>query len=79
MLSPRCEESESNSSGRLSPWPGMPRICRAWLRAIMIPDAVMKPDTTGWDRKLAMKPKRRIPMTSSINPEIMAMAIAATT
>ena len=45
----------------------------------MIPDAVMKPDTTGWDRKLAMKPKRRIPMTSSINPEIMAMAIAATT
>ena len=44
----------------------------------MIPDAVMKPDTTGWDRKLAMKPKRRIPMISSINPEIMAMAIAAT-
>ena len=40
------------------------------------PEAVMNPETTGCDRKLARKPKRSKPMASSIRPESSAMAMA---
>jgi hypothetical protein len=43
----------------------------------MIPDAVMNPDTTGCDSRLARCPKRSRPMPISIIPDSRAMAIAA--
>ena len=77
LVSARLRESDASSSVMVSPWPWMPRIWRSWLRPIIMPEAVMNPDTTGWDKKLARKPKRNSPITNSISPEISAMATAA--
>ena len=49
----------------------------SWLAAIWMPEAVMKPEMTGWLRKLARKPSRRSPMASSSNPEMAASATVA--
>ena len=63
----------------VSVWPpaGTPSMYLSWLAAISSPDAVMKPEITGWLRKLATKPSRNRPMAISITPEISASSIAA--
>ena len=40
-------------------------------------DAVRKPDTTGWLRKLARKPSRSTPITTSMRPDSAASVSAA--
>ena len=35
----------------------MPKMWVSWLAAIIRPDAVIKPEITGCERKLAIKPK----------------------
>ena len=59
------------------PPPGTPRMCFSWLAAISRPEAVMKPEITGWDRRLARKPRRNRPMTMRMSPERKASAMAA--
>ena len=59
-----------------------PLACRpsryfSWLTAIRMPVAVTKPETTGWLRKLARKPSRKMPMTTRIRPDRTARMIAA--
>ena len=45
--------------------------------AMIIPEAVMKPDTTGCDKKFAMNPNFRNPSAISINPPSKASVVAA--
>ena len=45
---------------------------------MMIPDAVMKPAITGWDRKLARKPSLKTPRSNKNTPERKARVKAAT-
>ena len=52
-------------------------MCFSWLVAMMIPDAVMNPEITGWLRKLARKPSFSAPIAVSISPDSNASAIAA--
>ncbi len=42
-----------------------------------IPDALMKPEITGWLRKFARKPRRSTAMSSSTAPESSASNMAA--
>jgi hypothetical protein len=73
-----CWFRVSRISGRVWPWASMPRMCLNWLTAIRMPDAVMKPAMTGWQRKLARKPSFSRPMVSRMPPESTASVSAAT-
>ncbi|MNN77051.1 hypothetical protein D3C81_1934830 [compost metagenome] len=55
----------------------MPRMCLSWPRAMSRPEALMKPEITGWLRKLARKPRRSTAISSSMAPESMASSRAA--
>ena len=66
-----------SNSNRLSPDAVMPRMCLSWLAAMIMPLAVMKPEITGCDRKLAMKPNRNTPIISRKAPDRKASVIAA--
>ena len=55
----------------------MPSTGASWPAAIWMPEAVMKPEMTGWLRKFARNPSRSSPMATSSSPEIMASAMAA--
>ena len=44
----------------------------------MIPDAVMKPEMTGWLRKFAINPSRKTPIKRRKPPERKASVSAAT-
>lgn len=63
--------------GRVPPPAGMPSRWRSCPAAIRIPEAVIKPEMTGWLRKLATKPSRNRPATASIAPDSSASAMAA--
>jgi hypothetical protein len=52
-------------------------MCLSWLAAIRMPDAVMKPEITGWLKRLARKPRRATPSARRKSPESPASAIAA--
>ena len=65
------------SRGRVSPWAGMPSSVLSWLAAMMIAEAEMKPEITGWLRKFARKPRRSTPSTSNISPDSNASTRAA--
>ena len=69
--------SERPTSIRLCPLAGTPRMCFSWLAAMIRPEAVMKPEITGWLRKFARKPSRSRPMAVSIRPDSSASTIAA--
>src|SRR3546814_7952547 len=60
-----------------SPEAEMPKIALSWLVAMIIPDAVMKPDTTGGDRRLARNPSFSTPISSKKTPESRASTRAA--
>ena len=45
--------------------------------AISSPEAVMKPEITGWLRKFARKPRRNTPRRSRKTPESSASTMAA--
>ena len=77
FVAPMLAASEDSRSGRVSPSALMPRMYFTWLAAIRMPDAVMKPEMTGCDRKLAMKPRRKMPMASNMAPERKASTTAA--
>ena len=49
----------------------------SWLVAMMMPDAVMKPETTGCDSRLARKPSLSTPISMSIAPDSNASTSAA--
>jgi hypothetical protein len=49
----------------------------SWPAAISNADAEMKPEITGWLRKLARKPSLNTPISSSTSPESSASVIAA--
>ncbi len=68
-----------NSSGIASPEAAIPRIDFNWLVAMMMPEAVMNPDTTGCDRRLARKPSLSIPIKVRISPDSRAKTSAAAT
>ena len=55
----------------------MPSTDFNWLVAMMMPLAVMKPDTTGCDNRLARKPSRNTPITIRISPDRNANMSAA--
>ena len=55
----------------------MPSTDFNWLVAMMMPLAVMKPETTGCDKRFARKPKRNTPITIRISPERNARIRAA--
>ena len=65
-------------SGRVWPPALTPRIWLVWLTAIRMPDAVMNPAMTGWDRKLARKPSLSTPISTRIAPDRNASVSAAT-
>ena len=44
-----------------------------------MPEALIKPDTTGWLRKLAMKPRRSMAIAASSTPDSSARSMAAPT
>ena len=77
LIAPTLAASDPRSAGRVSPWASMPRMYLSWLSAIRMPEAVMKPEMTGWLRKFAKKPSRSNPMTISSSPDTMASAMAA--
>ena len=62
LVSTTLKDRELNKSIMLSPWLLMPNMCLTWLNAIIMPEAVMNPDITGCDNKLAINPKRIIPI-----------------
>ena len=47
-----------------------------WLSAINKPEAEMKPEMTGWLKKLAKKPKRSKPMSNNMPPDKNAKVMA---
>ena len=51
-------------------------MCFNWLAAIIRPDAVMKPEITGCDKKFAINPRFNKPMVMRIKPDIIAKVIA---
>ena len=56
----------------------MPRTDFSWLVAMMMPLAVINPDTTGCDNRLAKKPSRNTPITIRMRPDSNArMSVAA--
>ncbi len=59
-------------------WPSAftPIKVLSWLAAISKPEAEMKPEMTGWLRKLARKPRRNTPMSNNKAPERKASVIA---
>ena len=65
-----------SNSKTLSPPASTPSRYRTWLRAMIIADAVMKADTTVWERKLARNPSRKTPNASSMRPDNAARVIA---
>jgi hypothetical protein len=69
--------SVCSSSGIASPLALMPRIDFIWLVAMMMPDAVIKPEITGCDKRLARKPSRSTPINSNISPDRSASTSAA--
>ena len=77
LVSPRCSNSEAINFGKVAPPAEMPRIWLNWLMAMRIPEAVMKPATTGWERKLARKPSRKTPSKIRNTPERKARVMAA--
>ncbi len=68
MFAPCCHRLVS-SPGNACPLVWMPRSGPSWLVAIMMAEAVMNPEITGWLRKLARKPIRAAAMPSRISPE----------
>ena len=74
---PSCWTRLRRKLSRPSPATGAPSTCLSWLVAISRPEAVMKPESTGWLRKLAMKPMRSPPMTSSARPTMTASTALA--
>ena len=68
-----------SNSGIASPDAWIPKIALSWLVAMISPDAVMNPETTGCDRRFARKPSLRTPMSASISPESSARTSAAAT
>ena len=72
-----CRPSASSRSTRLWPSARTPISVFSWLAVISSADAVMKPEITGWLRKLARKPSRSRPMASSITPDMKASVRAA--
>ena len=65
------------SSGIASPDALMPSTDFNWLVAMMMPLAVMNPDTTGCDNRLARNPSRKTPIAISIRPDSNAKMRAA--
>ena len=59
-------------------WPSAftPIRVLSWLAAISRPEAEMKPEITGWLKKLARKPSRSSPMSNSIAPDRKARVMA---
>ena len=47
-----------------------------WLVAIKTAEAEMKPEITGWLKKLAKNPSFKIPMTMSMQPDMNAKVMA---
>ncbi len=78
FVAPRLAPRRARASPAASrPSPPIPRIDFTWLVAIRMPEAVMKPEITGCDRKLAMKPSRNTPITTRIRPDRKASTTAA--
>jgi hypothetical protein len=76
-VSGKARAMEASSSTSVWPSARIPSSVLSWLAAINTADAVMKPLTTGWLRKLARKPSLRKPIASSIAPDSSARASAA--
>ena len=53
-----------------------PSMCLSWDRPMIRAAALVKPATTGWERKLTRNPRRAIPMPSCMTPT-MAESITA--
>jgi hypothetical protein len=47
-----------------------------WLVAIKMPEAVMKPEITGWLKKWAKNPNLNTPISSSTPPDSSARVMA---
>ena len=77
LISVIWAKSVDSSSGRVCPWASMPSRWRVCDRAISAAEAVMKPEITGCDRKLATIPSLSRPMASSITPERTARVTPA--
>ena len=73
---PSCDIKDRLRSRKLCPSALTPINVLSWLAAIRMPDAEMKPEMTGWLRKLARKPRRSNPMDSSSKPERKASVMA---
>ena len=69
--------SPQTVSGSESPATFTPRICFIWLAAMITPEAVMNPATTGCERKFARNPSFSTPIATSISPDSSASASAA--
>ena len=61
----------------MSPLIDIPIKGPSWPSAMIIPEAVMNPDTTGCDRKFATKPNFSKPNTISMTPPSNASVVAA--
>ena len=68
--------SEFNNSTKLCPSAFTPMMVFNWLSAINKPEAEMKPEMTGWLKKLAKKPKRSKPMSNNMPPDKNAKVMA---
>ena len=77
LMSCRCAQRDSANCSKLCPSASMPKIAFSWLAAMIRPEAVIKPAMTGCDRKLAMNPKRNIPIATKNTPDKKARAMAA--
>lgn len=77
LVAAACRPSASSICGSVSPPPGMPSTCFTCPAAMRMPAAVMKPEITGWDRKLARKPRRSTPISVSMPPDSSASTPAA--
>ena len=71
-----CCTSAATSSTKLWPSALTPSKTLSWLAAINRPEAEIKPEITGWLKKLAKKPRRSTPISSSIAPDIKARVMA---
>ena len=70
---------EASSSIIFWPLDVVPSKCCTWLSPIRIALAVINALITGWDKKLAMKPRRISPNSNKKTPERNARVIAAAT
>ncbi len=77
LVSPILATSVRTSSGIASPEAEMPKIDLSWLVAMMMPEAVMNPETTGCDRRLARKPSFRKPIRTRMRPDSSASTSVA--